>query len=109
MLMLVIVSIFDILIVFFNSRFYSNAAFITIFGVGGIFAAVFSYMYAIKLSPDKNEWARWSLIVTMIISGILFFFLLSKIEGGEYGAAFKAYGLTIALTSFIFIKGKVDF
>jgi hypothetical protein len=59
-------------------------------------------MYAINLSPEKNEWARWSLIVTLIIAGLLFFFLLSEIEGGEYAAAFKAFEFTLVLTSFIF-------
>lgn len=109
LLMLVIVSLFDILLVFFYSRFYSTAAFIVIFGVGGVFVAIFAYMNSIKLAAKKNEIARWSLILTIISIGLLFFFLISKIEGGEYEPAFKSFGITLALTSLLFIKGKVDF
>lgn len=106
--MLLIVSLFDIIILVLNSRFYSNVAFITIFGVGGVFASIFAYMYALNFSTIKNEWARWSLIITIIFSGLLFFFLISKIEGGEYEMALKAYGSTMALTSLIFVYGKVE-
>lgn len=107
-IMLVVTSLFDILLVFFNPRFYSPALFIVTFGVGGVFAAVFSYMYGIQLSPEKNEIARWSIISTLIISGLLFFFFLAKIEGGEYSAAFKAYGVMLCISSLLFKSGKVD-
>ena len=40
-------SFLDILLVFFYPRFYSNAAFIVTFGVGGIFAGELGYMYGI--------------------------------------------------------------
>lgn len=106
--MFVIVSLFDIVLAVMNSRFYSNAAFIVTFGVGGIFAGVIGYMQSISLAPVKNEWARWSLIILLILTGSLFFFVLAKLEGGEYESAFRAYGLTMALSSLLFIKGKVD-
>ncbi len=109
LLTLVAVSVFDIFLAVFNRRFYSTAAFIVLFGVGGVFAAVFAYMEGIKRAKEKNETARWSLILTLICLGALFFFLLSRLEGGEYGPAFKAFGLMTALTSFIFLKGKPDF
>lgn len=76
--------------------------------MGGVFASIFAYMYAINYAPRKNEWARWSLIITIIGSGLLFFFLISKLEGSEYELAFKAYGSTIALTSLIFVYGKIE-
>ena len=109
LVMLLITSLFDILLVFFFPRFYSPAAFIVTFGVGGIFAAVFAYVYAIKLAPQKNERARWSLIITIVSTGLLFFFLVAKIEGGEYAPAFKSFGITATLSAFLFAKGKVDF
>ena len=37
-----------------------------------------------------------------------FFFFLAKIEGGEYESAFKAYGVSVALTCLFFIKGNVQ-
>ncbi|MBK7560559.1 MAG: hypothetical protein IPQ06_09370 [Chitinophagaceae bacterium] len=107
-LMLIVTSLFDILLVFFYSRFYSVAAFIVIFGVGGIFAGLLSYSYGMNASKEKDAWLRWFLITSMVLSGMLFFFLLSKLEGGEYEPAFKSYGITLALTSFLFAKGKID-
>ena len=107
-LVLVATSLLDIVLVFTNPRFYSTALFITTFGVGGVFAGVIAYMRGIDLSVKKDEIARWSLICTCIILGCLFFFLLSRLEGGEYEAAFKAYGITLAASSLLFIKGKID-
>jgi hypothetical protein len=108
LLLFVAVSLFDILIAAFYIRFYSNAAFIVTFGVGGVFAAAFGYTSAIMYAPIKNETARWTLIITMIISGLLFFFLLSRLEGGEYERAFKAFGATLALASLLFVRGEVE-
>jgi len=99
-------SLFDIVLVFFFPRFYSNAAFITTFGVGGIFAGVIGYMNGMERSVKKNETARWGFISLLIMTGLLFFFLLAKIEGGEYEPAFKAFGATMALSSLLFVKGK---
>ena len=99
-------SLLDILLVFFYPRFYSTAAFIVTFGVGGIFAGVIGYMYPMEKIIEKNETARWSLISMLIITGLIFFFFLAKLEGGEYEPAFKAYGATIALSSLLFVKGK---
>lgn len=107
-LLLVITSLFDIVLVFFYPRFYSNALFITTFGIGGVFAGIFGFMNGIKYAVKKNEFARWTLISTLIAWGFLFFFLLSKLEGGEYGPAFKAFGITVALSSLLFVKGKID-
>jgi hypothetical protein len=101
------VSLVDILISVFYSRFYSNAAFIVTFGVGGIFAAAISFYGAINYT-SKNETARWALIIILVSTGLLFFFLLSGIEGGEYQSAFKAFGATLALGSLLFVKGKLN-
>ena len=104
----ILVSFLDIGIAFFYNRFYTNFLFIATFGVGGIFAAVFGYSYGIKASAEKNESVRWSLIITFIITGLLFFFFLARLEGGEYEPAFKAFGITLALGSLLFVKGKVE-
>ena len=89
-------------------RFYSTAAFVVMFGVGGVFAACFGYFTGMEHARQKNEMARWSLIITLITLGLLFFFLLAKLEGGEYEIAFKAFGATMALGSLLFIQGKPD-
>lgn len=102
------ISIFDIIMAVLYARFYSTAAFITIFGVGGIFAGLMAYTYGIGAAKEKNETARWSIISLIILTGLLFFFFLARIEGGEYEAAFKSYGITSALSSLLMSKGKVD-
>jgi hypothetical protein len=102
----VVTSLFDVVLVFIFPRFYSNAAFITTFAVGGIFAGVIGYMNGMERSIKKNETDRWGFISLLIMIGLLFFFLLAKTEGGEYESAFKAFGATLALSSFIFLKGK---
>jgi len=107
LLLFVIASIFDILLVFLNPRFYSNALFIVCFGVAGVFAAFIGYVQSISIAVEKNEFARWSLIILMIIIGLLFFFPLAILEGGEFKAAFKVYGLPLALCTGFFMKGKV--
>jgi hypothetical protein len=107
-LFFIAVSLLDILIAVIYPRFYSNAAFVVTFGVGGVFAAAFGYTASIPLAPVKNEFARWSLIILMIVTGLLFFFFLAKLEGGEYEAAFKAFGATLAPASLLFMKGKVE-
>jgi dolichol kinase len=107
-LVFVITSLFDLVLVFFFPRFYSNAAFITTFGVGGIFAGVIGYMNGKERSIKKNEKARRGFISLLIIMDLLFFFLLAKMEGGEYEPAFKAFGATMALSSLLFVKGKPE-
>jgi hypothetical protein len=104
----IIVSLFEIVLAVLYSLFYSPSAFIVTFGVGGVFASTIGYTYAISLAPVKNEFARWSLFTLLKITGLLFFFPLAKIEGGEYEAAFKAYGATMAISSLPFAKRKID-
>jgi hypothetical protein len=100
-------SVFDIILGSVFSRFYSTAAFITIFGVAGVFAALLAYSYGMNLAPEKNEMARWVMIITNIITGALFFFLLAKTGGGEYASAFRSYGVTLSIASLLLVKGKV--
>jgi len=100
--------LFDILLVFIFPRFYTLALFITTFAVGGIFAGTLAYMSGASYATAKDEWTRWSLIILIAAIGLLFFFSLSKLEGGEYGPAFKAYGITMALSTLLFVKGKVE-
>jgi hypothetical protein len=107
-LLFTITSLFDIVIAVFYSRFYSTAAFVTTFGVGGVFAGIFSYSKAVGHASVKNEFTRWSVIIFIWIIALLFIFLLSAIEGGEYKAAFISYGITMALTTLLFVKGKLE-
>lgn len=104
----VVVSLFDIVLAVMNPRFYSTAAFITVFGVGGIFAGLMAYSSGISMANKKDETARWTLIGLIVATGLLFFFLLARLEGGEYEAAFKSYGITSALSSLLMAKGKPD-
>lgn len=100
-------SLLDIILASVYARFYSTAAFIVIFGVGGVFAGVFCYTIALGMAIVKNENTRWSIIIMMIATGIAFFFFLSVAEGGEYEAALRSFGATLSLTSLLFIKGKL--
>ncbi len=106
-LLFVITSLFDIVIAVFYSRFYSTAAFIVTFGVGGIFAGVFSYSYAVGYAAVKNNFTRWSVIILIWVTAALFIYPLSVLEGGEYRSAFISFGITLALTTLLFVKGKV--
>ena len=105
----VITSLADVVLAVLHQRFYSTAAFIVIFGVGGVFAAFFSYTKAVDFAGIKNEFTRWSSIVLIWIIALLFIFLFSVLEGGEYEVAFISYGITLALTTLLFMKGEVGF
>lgn len=107
-LLFTITSLFDIVIAVFYSRFYSTAAFVVTFGVGGVFAGIFSYSRAVGYASVKNEFTRWSVIIFIWIIALLFIFLLSTLEGGEYKTAFISYGITMALTTLLFVKGKLE-
>lgn len=104
----VFASIADIVIAALNGRFYSNAVFITLFGVAGVFASFLSYTSGIDYAPVKNAFAKWSIIIIQISIGLLIFFLLSELEGGEYRVPFKAFGVTLFICSIFFIKDKFE-
>jgi len=93
----------------FYPRFYSSILFAVSFGVGGVFAAVLGYGKAINASPLKNEMTRWTTIILIWIIALLFIFLLSVLEGGEYKTAFMSFGITMALSTLLFVKGEVAF
>lgn len=101
-------SLLDIVLAALHPRFYSIAAFMAIFGVAGIFAGVICYSVAMGMATVKNEGTRWSILLLLIFSGIAFFFPLATLEGGEYEAAFRSFGLTLALSSLLFVKGKIE-
>lgn len=103
----VAVSLLDIVIAVVYLRFYTTAAFVTTFAVGGIFAAVLGYIYGMEQSGDDKITSHWMLILFFLLCGVLFYFLLSKLEGREYGPALKAYGITLALGSLLFIGNKI--
>lgn len=100
------ISLLDVFISVIYARFYTTAALVTTFGVGGIFAAVFGFQYGAEANTAKDEKTRWSLILFMLVAGLLFFFLLASMEGGEYEAAFKGFGITLSLGGFLFSRGK---
>ncbi len=109
LLTFMVTSLVDVVLAVFYPRFYSSVLFVVSFGVGGVFAAVLGYGKAINASPLKNEMTRWSTIVSIWITALLFIFLLSVLEGGEYKLAFISFGITMALSALLFVKGKVEF
>jgi hypothetical protein len=44
----------------------------------------------------------------MWITALLFIFLFSVLEGGEYEVAFISYGVTLALSALFFVKDKIE-
>lgn len=102
----VAVSLLDIFISVLFPGVYAKGLFIVTFCAGGIFAAALGFIYAMQQVSEKNEKARWILISLQMTMGLFIFFLLSKIEGGEYASAFKAFGSTLALGSLLFVKAK---
>jgi len=98
----VVTSLLDVVIAILYNRFYSSTAFIVSFSVGGIFAAVFGYQYGIRQVAKENNRYKWILVITLLLLGCFFFFFLARLEGGEYEGAFKAFGATLALGSFLF-------
>ena len=104
--MFIAFSLLDIVIASINLRFYTELAFVVTFGVGGVFAAFYGYFMGMEQAEEKHENARAVLILTLIGLGLIFFFVLSQLEGGEYEIAFKAFGATMALGSLLFVSGK---
>ncbi|MBL0232822.1 MAG: hypothetical protein IPQ08_04060 [Chitinophagaceae bacterium] len=109
LLLFVIASVFDIFIAVWKGRFYTSVTFIVLFGVAGVFASVFGYIKGIELFQVKDEKARWTLLLTEIGVGAIFWFLLSPLEGGDYAPVMKSFGLMLGMTSFIFLYGKPGF
>lgn len=99
-------SLLDVVLALIHPRFYSMGALIAIFGVGGVFAGVFCYTGAIDFSPDKTQFSRRSLLILMVATGLVFFFPLATFESDEYAIAFKSFGVTLALSSLLFLKEK---
>jgi hypothetical protein len=98
-----IVVLFSVL----NTRFYSSASLMITFGAGGVFAAVLSYYDSLTAAPEKSAFARWSIILTMIIAGLLFIFFLSPIQNREYESAFISFGSTLSFSSLLFVRGSM--
>ncbi len=109
LLLFIIASVFDIFIAVWKGRFYTSVTFIVLFGVAGVFASVFGYIKGIELFQVKDEKARWTLLLTEIGVGAIFWFLLSPLEGGDYAPVMKSFGLMLGMTSFIFLYGKPGF
>jgi hypothetical protein len=109
LLIFIIASFFDIFIAVWKGRFYTSVTFIVLFGVAGVFASVLGYIKGIEMFQVKDEKARWTLLLTEIGLGAIFWFLLSPIEGGEYAPVMRSFGLMLGLTSFVFLYGKPGF
>ena len=99
----VAVSILDVLIVFLFPAAYSPWLFIVSFSVGGIFAAVWSYQYAMSIHENKYLADRWSLVGLQFIAGLTSFFLVARLDHAVYEIAFKAFGAALALGSLLFV------
>jgi hypothetical protein len=98
---LLLTSLVDILLSFLYLRFYSRVLFAMLFGVGGVFAAILAYGWAFELAKPADEHTllvRRSLFITLVVCGLSLAFLLAPLEGGEYELAFRAFGITLALT-----------
>ena len=106
--MFMVVSFIVVLFSVLNERFYSSASLAISFGAGGVFAAVFSYYDSLNQALVKTELARWSIIITMILAGLFFIIFLSPIQNGEYESAFKSFGSTLAFSSLLFVRGKLQ-
>lgn len=76
--------------------------------MGGVFACVFTYSKAVGYAAVKNEFTRWSIILLIWVTAALFLYFLSVLKGGVYKAAFISYGVTLALTTLLFIKAKIE-
>ena len=108
LVMFFLVSVFDVILAVLSMRFYSPTAFIVMFGVGGIFAALFSYSYGIGIASPKNKWTRWTVTGSIVSTGLLFFFFLAPLESGEYEPAFKAFGIMLIPSSLLLYKSKME-
>ena len=109
LLIFVIASFFDIFIAVWKGRFYTSVTFVVLFGVAGVFASAIGYIKGIEMFQVKDEKARWTLLLTEIGLGAIFWFLLSALEGGQYAPVMKSFGLMLGLTSFVFLYGKPGF
>ena len=105
-IILIITSVANILISAVFIRFYTDLTFIVIFGVGGIFAGLVGYSYGIERATEKDALSKWVLIITLIISGLLFFFYFSGLDESEYETAFKAYGAALIISCLYIAKSK---
>ena len=98
-MVLIAAGIFDIILSIIGEIFrgYSYAAFIVIFGVAGIFAAVFT------LSPPellrKETVPQWVVLVFNLIIGLLYIFPFARLEAGQYAPAFRALGIMLLAAS----------
>ena len=58
------------------------------------------------IEKEKTALVTWTIITTIILTGILFFFFLARLEGGEYEPAFKVYGVTMIPAALFFGRMK---
>lgn len=108
-IMLVAVSIFDILLAVVYSRFYTSALFAITFAVAGIFAGFFSYAYGTKLHKENAGKARWPVTAMIVLTGIIFCFLIAPLEGGEYEVPFITFGIALIAGALFVNWLKIDF
>ena len=75
---LVFVTLFDIVVAVVSGRFYSDAAFVALFGVSGVFAAFLGYGAGVDTAMTKNKSTRISLGLLIAVTGLLFIFFFSE-------------------------------
>jgi hypothetical protein len=95
-------SIIDVILAAIGFDNYTNAVFIVVFGVGGIFAGILGYTALDRITPG-DRLTSVGILAMQIIIGLLFFFPIAAIEGGEYRVPFKAFGCMLALSSVFFL------
>src|ERR1700712_3822509 len=83
-------SVIDIWLFARYQRSYTSITFLVLFAVVGIIAGVICYFTSTEKMEDKTEFKRWSTIIFLIGISLLLFFLVARLEGGEYEGAFKA-------------------
>ncbi len=100
--MLLAASLLDIFTAAMYPRGYSVALFVVTFGVAGIFATMISYTSGIDYAPKKDRKASAVLISCTVLIGLVMFFFIARVEGGEYEGPFKAFGIMQVLTNGVF-------
>lgn len=101
---LIAASLLDIVLAVLKSRFYTEVAFVITFAVAGIFAASVAYIYVSDIPAYKSTTTHYLIIILLICCGLLFFWPLARLEGGEYEVPFKGYGAALAGTSLLFFR-----
>lgn len=103
----VTVSILDIIVALIFPFFNNLWQILFFFSIGGVFAAVVGFIYAIKFYTGKSTFTKWGLLCFLVTLGILSIFWLTKIDHGAFEAAFRAFGICLILGSLFFLFDNI--